>query len=201
MSLESETANGNLELKAWMFRMIRPYLKGRSLEIASGTGFMHDNFIQEDIPIHISDADPVVCAGLRQIFKGKFKAVHGIHQLDVTGRDLEHKHPALKHAFDTVLSLNLKKEYYLNQQGLENTKYLLRTRGHLIFLTPVTLALFSGYDPDWDDFKSKCRPFVNKLVSNYFTLLKARYFDPNKSANTMSSNPVYPVALIIARKN
>lgn len=199
MNKDTLSNQGISQLSLWIFDLIRPYIKGRTLDIGSANGEMHNVFLENSLPLHLSDAQQSVCEKLRHDY-GSSAFIRNIHQLDFTDTATEQKDERMKNAFDTVLSLNLTKTSFIGAQGIWHVKHLLRTRGHLIFLASSNVIYYPGLDPDWNDLKIKSRPYIKRLLNNDFEILKTRHFDLDGPREERSSSPLIPTIIVISRK-
>src|SRR5215213_8155768 len=90
----------------WMYRTIKPYCKGRILEIGSGIGNISAFFIRDGFPIVLSDLNKDYCQLLHQQFEGE-PGCQGITELDLVHPDFDQIYAAYLSSFDTVIALNV----------------------------------------------------------------------------------------------
>ena len=120
----------------WMYETIKPYSKGRILEIGCGIGNISEFFINDNFDIVLSDLrDNYI-----EIVKNKFS--NEVFKIDLVGVDFDTKHKDLIGTFDTVFALNVVEHIKDDNKAIENCKKLLKNQGHLIILVPAYQTLF-----------------------------------------------------------
>jgi SAM-dependent methyltransferase len=163
-------------LNRWMFSTIRPYIKGRVMEIGSGIGNISFFFIQERIPLVLSDLNPHYCSRLQEDYCGE-PMVRGIYQMDLALEDFEMEYADLLESFDTVFALNVMEHIANDRRAVTNAKKLLNKNGHLILLVPAYTALYNGLDIGLEHWRRYNRQSLKKLLSNDFEIVMTQYFN------------------------
>jgi len=164
------------QLNQWMFDTIRPFVKGPVLEIGSGIGNISSLFVENGIPIHLSDLESKYCEVLRGKFEGE-PLVKGVKQIDLSHPDFENRYAKLLGQFGTVFALNVVEHIPNDKLGIANAKLLLKTRGRLIILVPAYTALYNDLDVHLDHFRRYNRESLKKLLSKDFEILNTQYFN------------------------
>ncbi len=159
-----------------MFDTIRPFVKGSVLEIGSGIGNISSLFVQNGIPITLSDLEPQYCQKLQYHFD-RDPMVRGIHQVDLAHSDFGTKYSHLLKKFDTVFALNVIEHIANDKLAIENAKQLLRKGGHLIVLVPAYTALYNGLDQGLEHWRRYNRKSIKELLSKDFEIMKTKYFN------------------------
>jgi hypothetical protein len=180
----------------WLFNIVRPYVKGRTLEIGSGQSSIHDLFIENNLPIHLSDRDENTCEMLHQYYN-ELDSIRAIHQIHLDQSEISEKYNYIRGVFDTVLLLNTLQILPLDPLIILNAKHLLRRRGHLIVLASASTALYGAADQDWNNIKVNDRPSLNRMFNNDYEIMKTIYFSSQISSCLV---PVIPSIILIARK-
>src|ERR1700735_4941501 len=70
-----------IRLNNWIFDLIYPYIKGRTLELGSVSGGIASFFIERDLPIHLTENDKIKRGNLQKKFEGR-PAMRMIHNID-----------------------------------------------------------------------------------------------------------------------
>lgn len=164
-------------LNDWMFDSIRPFTKGRILEIGSGIGNISTCFIDHGIPLCVSDYSDHYCNLLDQKFANQ-PLVGGVFQIDLADSDFETRYGPLIGRFDTVFALNVVEHINDDQLAIANCKKLLSPGGHLIILVPAWQLLYNGFDKELEHFRRYTKTTVKKLFqSQNLEIVKSWYFN------------------------
>lgn len=164
-------------LNDWMFDSIRPYVKGRILEIGSGIGNISSCFIKNDIPLCVSDYSSHYCTLLSNKFRDE-ELVEGVFQIDLSDTDFEERYASLIGQFDTVFALNVIEHIRNDKLAISNCKKLLADNGHLIILVPAWQMLYNSFDIALEHFKRYTRTSVSQLFqSQQLTIIRTWYFN------------------------
>ena len=165
--IEQETANN------WIFETIRPFTNGRTLEIGSGNGEISNLFIQNDMPIHLSDPDQGNRSRLREKYEGN--RLVRVHSVDLNNPDFKEKYQPILGEFGTVFKLNNTVHITIDPITIENASLLLREKGILMLLFPATTTLYNGLSESLDALKEYNRRHIGDLIRNHFDILKIRF--------------------------
>src|SRR5258707_9791727 len=93
-------------LNAWMFETIRPYVKGKALEIGSGIGNISAQFVKHGLPLSLSDYSDEYCQSLKKKFSSE-PQIGNIIKVDLVDKDFNTRHASLLGHFDTIFALNV----------------------------------------------------------------------------------------------
>jgi hypothetical protein len=126
----------------WVFENIRPYLRGRVLEIDSRSGLMSALFIENNIPVHLSDPNKNNRENLQKHYKENpnFKKVHN---LDPNSSDFENLHSNKFSLIDTVILTNVIEHGFYNEKAIQNATKFLPLRGRIAIIIPAQTTLYS----------------------------------------------------------
>lgn len=164
-------------LNDWMFDSIRPFVKGRILEIGSGIGNISSCFVKNGIPICVSDYSSHYCALLNNKFREE-ELVEGVFQIDLSDTDFEDRYASLIGQFDTVFALNVIEHIKDDKLAILNCKKMLSKNGHLIILVPAWQMLYNSFDQALEHYRRYTRTSVSQLFnSQKLTILRTWYFN------------------------
>jgi SAM-dependent methyltransferase len=164
------------QLNQWMFETIRPYVKGKVLEIGSGIGNISECFVLQGMSITLSDLELHYCNLLCEKFSGEPK-VQGVHQIDLGHPNFERAYSSLLGSFDTVFALNVVEHIQNDQVAVANAKKLLRNGGYLIVLVPAYKALYNELDEGLEHWRRYNRKTLKSLLTKDFDIVKTQYFN------------------------
>ena len=156
----------------WMYETIKPYSKGRILEIGCGIGNISEFFINDNFDIVLSDLrDNYI-----EIVKNKF--TNEVIKIDLVDVDFDTKHKDLIGTFDTVFALNVVEHIKDDHKAIENCKKLLKNRGHLIILVPAYQALFNNFDVELEHYRRYTQKSLKQLIkANKLGIIKTFSFN------------------------
>jgi len=165
------------KLNDWMFDSIRPYIKGRILEIGSGIGNISTVFVNHGIPICVSDYSDHYCNLLDRRFSNE-PLIEGVFQIDLSDTDFEIRYGSLIGKFDTVFALNVIEHIKNDQLAISNCKKLLSPEGHLIILVPAWQSLYNTFDRELEHFRRYTIYTARKLFSSQqLEIINTWYFN------------------------
>ena len=125
---------------AWTYAWIAPFIRGRVLDVGSGTA-NHLTYLHDHDVVSI-DLDEAAIADLQRRFedRGGWKFMLG----DITSQDIvDEFRPA---SFDTVLSCNVFEHIEHDELAFARSATLLRPGGHLVLILPAHQALYGSMD-------------------------------------------------------
>jgi len=164
------------QFNTWMFNDIRPYLKGKVLEIGSGIGNISSLCIQHRIPLCISDYDPVYLRLLQERFEGN-PDVKGIYAIDLAEKNFDAVHAGIVGTFDTVFALNVIEHIEDDHLAILNCYKLLKPGGRVVVLVPAWPALYNWLDKGLEHYRRYSSTTLRQLLSGPFTLTEMKYFN------------------------
>jgi len=174
MSTDQLTIPAGITADEWMFDVIRPFIKGRTLEIGSGNDVIISSFLKNNLPIHLSDTDWEGCEVLIQKYEGN-SLVRSIHKVDLHRSDFFSAYSDRIGIFETVFKLNSSKQIPIDERAIANANLLLKQGGHLIVLLPAYTAVYTGMEEDPKAIKRHNRQFVRSLLGQSFEVQQTQY--------------------------
>ncbi|MBL0109225.1 MAG: class I SAM-dependent methyltransferase [Ignavibacteria bacterium] len=161
----------------WMYETIKPYCKGKILEIGSGIGNISAFFLKDKFEIMLTDIRDVYCEKLEAKFSGN-KNLTGSKNVDLIDPEFDIKHKSLFNSFDTVFALNVIEHIQNDNLSVSNCKKLLRQNGNLIILVPAYQSLFNSFDESLEHYRRYNKNTLNKLFQeNDLKIIHEQYFN------------------------
>jgi len=161
----------------WMYQTIKPFAKGRILEIGSGIGNISNSFIKDNKSIMTSDIREGYCARLDERFKGSPNYL-GTQVMNLIDPDFEQKFANQLNTYDTVFALNVVEHIYDDLLAIKNAKKLLKKGGHLIILVPSYKKLMNGFDKELGHYRRYTVKSLSELfVKNDLEIIHRQYFN------------------------
>jgi len=164
-------------LNQWMFDSIRPYVKGNILEVGSGIGNISACFVQNKLPLYVSDYSIDYCQMLQQKFDME-PLIKDVLHLDLATPDIENLHPKLMGKFNTIFALNVVEHIKDHELALANCYKMLAHGGRVIILVPAYQALYNGFDKELEHFRRYTRASLRRLLeSQKFEVKRTWHFN------------------------
>jgi 2-polyprenyl-3-methyl-5-hydroxy-6-metoxy-1,4-benzoquinol methylase len=161
------------KLNNWMYQTIKPYCKGKILEIGSGIGNISQFFIKNNENITLSDIRDNYCDELKKKFPQAM-----ILNLDLVDKDFDKKMEAHLEQYDSIFALNVVEHIENDYLALENARKLLKKDGHLIILVPAYQWLYNGFDIELEHYRRyTAQTLKERFVKNHFSIIKSKYFN------------------------
>jgi 2-polyprenyl-3-methyl-5-hydroxy-6-metoxy-1,4-benzoquinol methylase len=177
-------------LNEWMYDTIKPFCNGSILEIGSGIGNISDCFLDDKIPIMLSDIRENYCEALREKFSGN-KSLIGVELMDLTDPDFDNKFNKYFNTFETVFALNVIEHIYDEQLAIANCYKLLKAGGHLVILVPAYQWLFNSFDKGLLHYRRYTRRRLERVFrSNQFQIKHSQYFNAAGIAGWLVSGKI-----------
>ncbi len=168
-----EIMDGSDRFTEWMYEQIKPYLKGRILEIGSGTG-TYSRKLFRDFPntsIILSDLDDEYVHKLETTFEKERPETYKIN--------LEKKEDFDQvKDFDSAFALNVLEHVEHDVAALQNIYNNMNSGGTLVILVPAHKFLYNCIDIGLDHFRRyDKKEFQQKVSQTKFTIKKMFYFN------------------------
>jgi SAM-dependent methyltransferase len=161
----------------WMYETIKPYCKGKILEVGSGVGNISKYFLEDKSEILLTDIRDNYCEILRENFSDK-PSLLGVKNIDLVVDNFEIIYKDEINQYDTVFALNVVEHIENDLLAIENCKKLLRTGGHLIILVPAYQALYNQFDKELFHYKRYVKLDVVSLFKQaHMFVFKSFYFN------------------------
>lgn len=163
-------------LNTWFYSTIKPYCKGRILEIGSGIGNISQHFINNNYDITLSDLRDNYLEALSNRFP-KFNP-RKFYSLDLVDPHFDEKYKDKFDSFDTIFALNVVEHIKDDQQAILNCYKLLKKGGTLIILVPAYQSLYNQFDSELEHYKRYNQKGLSKLFSQAtFSIIHKQYFN------------------------
>lgn len=171
----SVLANAN-NFNSWLYSTIKPYCKGRILEIGSGIGNISKYFIKDNSDITLSDLRDNYLEVLTNHFPA-FKSTNS-QSLDLVDAHFDEKHKDAFNSYDTIFALNVIEHIKEDQQAILNCYKLLKKKGTLIILVPAYQSLYNRFDTELEHYKRYNQKALSELFTQAsFTIVHKQHFN------------------------
>ncbi len=171
-----ETLSEAHAFNKWMFGSIRPYIRGKTLEIGSGIGNISSLFVEAHVPLYVSDHTAAYTRRLHARFAGE-PLIKDVLTIDLTDKHIESTHPSIIGTFDTVFALNVVEHVENEALAISNCYKLLAPGGRLILLVPAWQALYNRLDKELEHFRRYTPRTLRNALSPHFTILDMKFFN------------------------
>ncbi|WP_035655301.1 class I SAM-dependent methyltransferase [Flavobacterium filum] len=156
----------------WMYETIKPFCKGRILEIGCGIGNISEFFIQDSQDIVLSD----LRENYLEIVSKKF--TNPTIKINLIDPEFDTKYDEIIGTFDTVFALNVIEHIEDDRQAIANCKKLLKKGGSLIILVPAYQFLFNNFDKELEHFRRYTRKKIETVIAeNNLEIVNSFYFN------------------------
>ena len=162
---------------AWMYKTIKPYIKGRILELGSGIGNITDHLVTDFSEITISDYNPDYCSFLKNKYTNN-KNIEDVLQIDLQDPNFFQTYRHLQNSFDTIILLNVIEHLEHDGKCAEYCQFLLKPDGHFIALAPAFSYLYSPLDKEIGHYRRYTKSSLAMVLQNNgFSILHKQYFN------------------------
>ena len=120
----------------WMYRTIRPFCKGKILEIGSGIGNISENFLNDGYSITLSDVQSNYYNFLQTRFSS-YLNMEGVLMLDLVKDEFDTVYAGHLEKYDSLLALNVIEHIENDRLAIHNCKKLIKPGGTRIILAPA----------------------------------------------------------------
>lgn len=156
----------------WMYETIKPFCKGKILEIGCGIGNISEFFIQDSQDIVLSD----LRENYLEIVSKKF--TNPTIKINLIDPEFDTKYDEIIGTFDTVFALNVIEHIEDDKQAIANCKKLLKKGGSLIILVPAYQFLFNNFDKELEHFRRYTRKKIETVIAeNNLEIVNSFYFN------------------------
>lgn len=128
-------------LNHWMFSQIKPFAKGKVLEIGSGLGNISQHFIAEGYEIDLSDIRTQYTDFLKVNYPN-----NDTLNIDIVDPNFDSLYGHLFGAYDLVYALNVVEHIKNDSLALQNMNKLLKSKGFIYILVPAYSFLYNNFD-------------------------------------------------------
>ena len=163
-------------LNTWMFKTIRPYVKGKTLEIGSGIGNISAQFVKHGLSLSLSDYSDEYNRYLKKKFSSE-PLIENIVSIDLADKEFDTRYSGLLGSFDTVFALNVVEHIEDDRLAVANCYKLLAPGGTIILLMPAYPSLYNGFDKGLGHCRRYTRKTMDQLLSTRFQVLRTWHFN------------------------
>lgn len=172
-----ETISTADKFNQWMYETIKPYSKGKILEIGSGIGNISNLYLENGSSIMLSDYNQNYCDELVEQYYGNSNVI-GVRQIDLVEPKFDEKYRDLFGKFDTVFALNVIEHIEDDFLSIANSKKFLKVGGNLIILVPSYQKLYNNFDIELGHYRRYQIPKMSKIFQlNQLQIIHTQYFN------------------------
>lgn len=155
-----EAVSEAIQFNRWMFEQVRPFMKGKILEVGSGIGNISAFFTEQKADITLSDIRENYCLALKKQFPQQ-----SVLQMDLVDPDFLTKYAALSSSFDGIFALNVVEHIENDVLALENMRFLLKPGGKVLILVPAWPLLYNKIDQGLYHFRRYTSASINSAMT------------------------------------
>lgn len=172
-----ETISAADNFNKWMYDTIKPFSKGKVLEIGSGIGNISSQFLNDKFEIMLSDYNTSYCEELRIQYSDDPNTL-GVQQIDLVDPDFDKKFVHLFQQFDTVFALNVIEHIKDDNRAIANCSKFLKPEGHLIILVPSYQKLYNTFDRQLGHYRRYTTSKMSEIFKkNSLETIHRQYFN------------------------
>lgn len=162
------------EINLWIHETSRPYIRGRTFELGSGTGLFSSLLIEHGIRTHLNEMNKTNQKTLIEKFK-RFNELRGVYEMDLLQPDFEKEYAHLAGTYNSLVAVNIAEHGFYSNTEINNAKLLLVKGDCLTTIFPVFVLPYENMEIDQVNWKSYNNKFVKKLLKD-FDILNGQYF-------------------------
>lgn len=172
-----ESISGADKFNRWMYETIKPFCKGRILEIGGGIGNISQCFLADGCELVVTELQNEYCEIIRSRLAG-YANLKDVLAMDIVDPDFDSKYGQLFGTFDTVFALNVVEHIANDKQALINCRKLLKMDGHLIILVPAFQSIFNHFDTALGHFRRyTAKSLLPVFQASEFSVIHRQYFN------------------------
>lgn len=161
----------------WMFDTIRPFLKGKVLEIGSGIGNISEFLIRNGNDCFLSDIREGYCDILRRKFDGNGQFI-GVEPIDFADEDFAGRYPHHLERYDSAFALNVIEHIQDDVLALSNCRRVLKKGGVMVALAPSYQPLYNRFDTALGHYRRYTTDSMSDAFEKAgFEVTHTRYFN------------------------
>ena len=161
----------------WMYRTIRPFCKGKILEIGSGIGNISVNFLNDGYSITLSD----VRSHYYDFLKNKFSScsnLEAVLMIDLVNDEFDTVYAGYLEKYDSLVALNVIEHIENDRLAIHNCKKLIKPGGTIIILAPAYQHLYNRFDKELSHYRRYDKKLLQKLFNEEnLKLIESKYFN------------------------
>jgi 2-polyprenyl-3-methyl-5-hydroxy-6-metoxy-1,4-benzoquinol methylase len=159
-------------LNLWMYSQMKPFIKGKSLEIGSGIGNISKCFIDDGNEIDLSDIRDQYTDYLKVTFPS-----NSVLNVNIVHPDFDIIYKALLGTYDLVYALNVVEHIENDILALANMKKLLKPGGYIYILVPAYSFLYNNFDKALFHFRRYNKAHLKSIFPIELNIKKSWYFN------------------------
>lgn len=172
-----ESISGADKFNRWMYETIKPFCKGRVLEIGGGIGNISQCFLNDGDELVVTELQTEYCDIIRKRL-GNRQNLKGVLEMDIVDPEFDLKYSEWFGTFDAVFALNVVEHIEDQHRAIANCKKLLKKGGNLVILVPAFQTLFNHFDTALGHY----RRYTNKTLqavfdANELAIVHRQYFN------------------------
>lgn len=161
----------------WMYHTIKPFCKGKILEIGSGIGNISHFFLKDNFEIMLTDIRKGYCSKLKSDFSHSFNFL-GAEIMNLAETDFDKKFKVHIGQYDTVFALNVIEHIQDDYLAIRNCNKLLKDGGQLIILVPSYQKLYNRFDLELGHCRRYNKSSLSKIfIEEKFEVIHSQYFN------------------------
>lgn len=161
----------------WMYETIKPFCRGRILEIGGGIGNISQCFLDDGEELVVTELQQEYCEMIKSRL-GHHPNLKSVITMDIVDPEFDLKYSDLLASFDTVFALNVVEHIADHQKALANCKKLLKPGGQLIILVPAFQSIFNHFDTALGHFRRYTAKSLQPVFeANHIPVIYTRYFN------------------------
>ncbi len=172
-----ESISGADKFNRWMYQAIKPFCKGKILEIGGGIGNITNCFLDDGHEMVVTDFQDGYCRIIKDRFNGKSN-LKEVMLMDIADPEFDSKFGRLFGSFDTVFALNVVEHIQDDKKALSNCKKLLKKGGNLVILVPAFKQLYNHFDYALGHYRRYTSKTLRIIFdANGFSVIHSQYFN------------------------
>ena len=172
-----ENISGADKFNRWMYETIKPFCKGRTLEIGGGIGNISKCFLNDGTELVVTELQNEYCDMIRERFRSN-QNLKSVITMDIVDPEFDTKYAALMGSFDTVFALNVIEHISDDRQAIANCEKLLKKGGHLIILVPAFQTIFNHFDKALGHYRRyTSKTLLPVFETNNLSIIHHQYFN------------------------
>lgn len=161
----------------WMYNTIKPFCKGKIVEVGSGIGNISNYFMQDKFQLMLTDIRHGYCCKLEAKYSLN-PCFLGAMVMDLSDKNFDEKFADHLGKYDTVFALNVVEHIYDDTLALKNCYKLLRDEGQLVILVPSYQKLYNNFDKELGHYRRYTKASLSKIfLKNEFEIVHKQYFN------------------------
>jgi 2-polyprenyl-3-methyl-5-hydroxy-6-metoxy-1,4-benzoquinol methylase len=172
-----ENISGADKFNRWMYETIKPFCKGRILEIGGGIGNISQCFLNDGSELVVTELQTEYCTMIRKRL-GNHPNLKDVIEMDIIDPEFDVKYKQFLGSFDTVFALNVVEHIEDHNLAIANCKKLLKKSGHLVILVPAFQTIFNHFDTALGHFRRYTAETLRPLFeANNLPVIHYQYFN------------------------